>query len=279
MDIDQIFFLVAILNLSGDLFNILRFRHHIPKWIPLANLSALAICISSKLLLAQHSGVVSLTVLAIYITIIKLKARSRWRLSVGNSTPCTKLLILTTVAVFGYQLFRDAGEDPVMLVTLGALFSPLFEGGEWWRLFSAQFLHWGFAHLALNMLGLWFLGPVVERALGSFRFVVFYLLSGAGGMLIAWAIATFGPHPKAIILLGASASVLGLVGLQLAIARREYRSSGSIVARAQLSAMTQILVLQAIFDWMVPQVSSTAHLGGAAVGLLFGLANRPKTEA
>jgi rhomboid protease GluP len=271
MDIDQILFLIAVLNLGGDLFNIFRFRHHIPKWIALANLAALAICIASKLWLAQHAGVVSLSVLAIYIVLIKLRSRSKPIRHLAKSAPCTKTLILMTVAVFGYQLYRGAGEDPVMMVALGAMFSPLFEGGEWWRLFSAQFLHWGAAHLALNMLGLWFLGPLVERALGSFRFVLFYLLSGAGGMLIAWAIATYGPHPKAIILLGASASVLGLVGLQLAISGSEYRSSGSIAAKAQLSAMIQILVLQVIFDWMVPQVSSTAHLGGAAVGLLLGL--------
>lgn len=271
MDIEQILFLIAVLNLVGDLFNIFRFRHHIPRWVPAANVSALALCIAAKVWLAQHAGAISLAILAVYIVIIKLKTGSGRAHRVITSAPCTKGLILATVAAFGYQVYRGAGEDPVMMVSVGAMFSPLFEDGEWWRLFSAQFLHWGVAHLALNMMGLWFLGPLVERTIGSVRFVVAYLLCGAGGMLIAWAIATFGPQPRSIILLGASASVLGLVGLQVAIARRLYRISGSLAAKAQLSAMIQILVLQMIFDWMVPQVSSTAHLGGAAVGLLLGI--------
>lgn len=271
MDINRILFLIAILNLAGDLFNILRFRQQIPRWIPTANLISLALCIASRIWLAQHSGAISLAILAVYIASIKLKPRSNRAHKALSEAPCTKALILVTIATFGYQLYLGAGSDPVMMVEAGALFSPLFEDGQWWRLFSAQFLHWGVAHIALNMLGLWFLGPLVERTIGGLRFVVAYLLCGAGGMLIAWGVATFGPQPRAIILLGASASVLGLVGLQVTIARRSYRASGSLAAKAQLSAMIQILVLQVIFDWMVPQVSSTAHLGGAFIGLLLGL--------
>jgi len=272
MDTNQILFLIAVLNLAGDLFNIFRFRRQIPPWMPVANLVALALCIASRIWLAAHSGPLSLTILVVYIIIIKLKSRPGRVHRALSDSPCTKALILTNVAAFVYQLYMGAGEDPAMMVVVGAMFSPLFEEGQWWRLFSAQFLHWGIPHIALNMMGLWFLGPLVERTIGGLRFVVAYLLCGAGGMLIAWAFATFGPDPGVIILLGASASVLGLVGLQVAIARRIYRASGSLAAKAQLSAMIQILVLQVIFDWMVPQVSSTAHLGGAFIGLLLGLA-------
>jgi len=270
MNTNDILFLIAILNLAGDLFNIYRFRQHIPRWVPVANLMALTLCVLARVWYAPHAGTAALAVLTFYIVLIKLKTGTGRARSAITSAPCTKILILATVAAFGYQLYRGAGEDPIMMVAVGALFSPRLEDGDWWRLFSAQFLHWGVAHLALNMLGLWFLGPAVERVVGPIRFVVAYLLCGAGGMLIAWAIATFGPNPHPIILLGASASVLGLVGLQAAIARQVYRISGSLAAKAQLSAMIQILVLQMIFDWMVPQVSSTAHLGGAAVGLLLG---------
>jgi rhomboid protease GluP len=270
MDTNQILFLIAVLNLVGDLFNIFRFRRQIPRWIPAANVVALVLCVAARIWLAPHSGAVSLAVLAVYIAMIKLKSRSGRVQRALSDTPCTKALILITIATFGYQLYLGAGEDPVMMVAAGAMFSPLFEAGQWWRLFSAQFLHWGVAHVALNMIGLWFLGPLVERTIGALRFLVAYLLCGAGGMLLAWACATFGPDPGAIILLGASASVLGLVGLQVTIAGRSYRTSGSLAAKAQLSAMIQILVLQVIFDWMVPQVSSTAHLGGAFIGLLLG---------
>lgn len=277
MDIDQIVFLIAILNLLGDAVNIARFRSHIPSWIPKANILAIVVCIAFKLLLpVGYAGFASLGVVLIYIALIKLTsggdraARSETQRN-RSLAPLTKAVMITTVAGYLYQIYRGATEDAVMMVGVGAMFSPFIEQGEWWRFITAQFLHWGMAHLALNMLGLWFLGPRVEASYGSIRFLLGYLISGAGGMAIAWAVATFGPAPRVTILLGASASVLGLVGMRLALARRIYAESGSIAAKAEVSAMAQILVLQMIFDWMVPQVSSVAHLGGALVGWIFGV--------
>jgi rhomboid protease GluP len=205
-----------------------------------------------------------------YVVAIRLCARKRAAIRKPPS-PATKLLIAINIAAFGAQILYGAVDNPHQMILLGAVYSPLVELGEWWRLVSAQFLHWGFAHLFLNMLGLWFIGPAVEAVVGSMRFIIGYLICGVSGMAIAWAIAVYGPEPRVIVLLGASASVLGLVGVQAAISLKAFRYSGSLVAKAQLSAMTQIIVLQAIFDWMVPEVSSTAHLGGAFVGFVLGM--------
>ena len=146
MDINQILFLIAILNLVGDLYNIFRFRHHIPRWVPWANLSALATCISARIWLAEHAGAIALGVLVVYIALIKLKTGSGRASKAIPAAPCTKGLIVITVLAFGYQVYRGAMDDAVRMVTVGAMFSPLFESGEWWRLFSAQFLHWGNAY-------------------------------------------------------------------------------------------------------------------------------------
>jgi membrane associated rhomboid family serine protease len=91
-------------------------------------------------------------------------------------------------------------------------------------------------------------------------------------MLLAWGISLYAPEHRAIVLMGASASVLGLVGIQAALSLSILRSTGSLVAKAQLASMTQIIVLQMVFDFMVPEVSSTAHMGGAAIGFLLGMA-------
>jgi rhomboid protease GluP len=270
MDINQILFLIAVLNLAGDLYNILKFRRQIPAWLLPANIVALCICITVRIFSPAEAGLVAIVVLACYILAIKLQTRSRAPLA-SLPSPATKLLIIATVAAYGFQIYRGALDDSFELIRAGALYTPLLELGEWWRLISAQFLHWGLAHLALNMMGLWFLGPTVEAIIGSVRFTLAYLLCGAGGMAVAWAISHTGPDPRPLVLLGASASVLGLVGLQAAYSLKAYRFSGSLVAKAQLASMTQIIVLQAIFDWMVPQVSSTAHMGGAASGFLLGM--------
>jgi membrane associated rhomboid family serine protease len=270
MDINHILFLIAILNLLGDLYNIIRFRNVIPRWVLPANVLSLLGCGAAKLLAPDDVGTISLGILLTYVLAIRLTARTR-----GGTQHlpgvATKLLITANACMYGFQVYRDAIDNPYEMTLIGGLYSPLLRAGEWWRLFSAQFLHWGVAHLGLNMLGLWYIGRGVEALVGSLRFLLAFLISGAGGMLIAWALATYGPNPRVILLVGASASVLGLVGAQAAISLKAFRLSGSLAAKAQLSAMTQIIVLQAVFDWMVPEVSSTAHLGGALTGFVLGM--------
>lgn len=272
MDIDSILFLIAILNLIGDLYNILKFKDSLPRWMPWTNILALTCCLAAWVFRPEYRGMISISVLLVYALSIKLYTKKR---SIGLPrlpAPATKLLVALNVLSFGYQLSQNAVDDPYNLIRVGALYSPLVERGEWWRLLSAQFVHWGIMHLFFNALGLWFLGPLVENALGFFRYIITYLTCGVGGMLIAWTSATYlSPHPHPIILLGASASVLGLVGVHAALALRMFRRSGSLWAKAQLASMIQIIVLQAIFDFMVPQVSSTAHVGGAGVGFLLGM--------
>lgn len=275
MDINFVLLLVSLLNLLADLYNIMKFRDHIPRWMIRANISALAGCGLAWLLMPQTSGYIALGILALYIVSIKRYTHKRAP-QPSLPSPATKLLIGLNIAVFIVQASKGATNDAAEFVELGAVFSPLLAEGEWWRIFTAQFLHWGAMHLAFNMLGLWILGRTVEAMLGFWRYVMLYLISGAGGMLIAWGVSQLSPDPHPIILLGASASVLGLVGTQAAIALLAYRYTGSVVAKAQLNAMTQIVLLQAVFDMMVPEVSSTAHVGGAAVGfcVTYGFVSR-----
>jgi rhomboid protease GluP len=276
MDINYILFLIAILNLVGDLYSILKFRSRLPRWIPILNLVSLSACAITWLTMPQQAGFIALGILVAYIFTIKFYARSRGP-TARLAAPATKALIVINVLAFGVQILYNATDNARGFVALGALYSPLLEQGEWWRLLSAQFLHWGAMHLFFNMMGLWFLGPLVESMLGSMRYVMAYIASGVGGMAIALVLTYLFYPGDASLMLGASASVLGMVGLQGAIALKALRRSGSLAAKAQLAAMTQIVVLQAIFDFMVPEVSSTAHLGGAAVGFMLGMLMKLRT--
>ncbi len=270
MDIDHILFLIAILNLLGDLYNISRFRRQLPRWMPWANAAALAGCIIVKLTVSTNAGAWALGILLLYALAIRvLGKRSRSRIKLPS--PATKLLIAANVVAYGYQMSQYATNNGAAMIGVGALYGPLLEDGQWWRLITAQFIHWGPLHLAFNMMGLWFMGRGVEMALGWLRFIAAYLICGAGGMLLAWGICLYSAEPRALVLMGASASVLGLVGIQAAISLSILRSTGSLVAKAQLASMTQIIVLQMVFDFMVPEVSSTAHTGGAAIGFLMGM--------
>ena len=101
----------------------------------------------------------------------------------------TPVLLGLNVAVFGLML--AGGVHPMAptidrLIQWGANYGPKTTNGEWWRMFTAMFLHIGVLHLLFNMIALWNVGSFMERVLGSAGFVVLYLLSAYWGVSSAW---------------------------------------------------------------------------------------------
>jgi len=84
--------------------------------------------------------------------------------------------------------------------------------GEVWRLVTAQYLHWSFGHILMNMLGLHFLGRALERDWGSKRFFLIYLIAGTLGMIFYMGLTLIGWLPPQGVAAGASGCVLGLLG-------------------------------------------------------------------
>jgi rhomboid protease GluP len=128
------------------------------------------------------------------------------------------------------------------------------------------FLHFGPAHLAMNMLALWVLGPFVEFALGARRFLLVYMVAGLGSMGVVMAFAS-GPNGEQLTA-GASGCIMGLVGATAALMLRGWRREKAVSARRRLAAMLLIVGVQIIFDSVVPNVSMTAHLSGALIGFI-----------
>src|SRR5206468_8159847 len=95
----------------------------------------------------------------------------------------TRTLIGINVGIFLLELATGGNIDGVgsKIFERGALFGPLVANGDWWRLFTAAFLHYGPVHLAMNMLALWWLGQPVEAALGRARFLLLYIVAGLAG--------------------------------------------------------------------------------------------------
>jgi len=129
--------------------------------------------------------------------------------------------------------------------------------GEWWRLGTAMFLHYGVLHLLLNMSLLWQLGRYLEEKLGPIRFLALYLLAGLGGNVAAYLLTA--PNQPAA---GASTSVFGLVIAVFVVNRR---------LRLDTSALVPLLVINVLFTFSVPNISAAGHMGGLAVGALVAL--------
>jgi membrane associated rhomboid family serine protease len=126
--------------------------------------------------------------------------------------------------------------------------------GEWWRLLSAAFLHYGPIHLGMNMLALWWFGRALEDALGPLRFLLVYIVSGlagSAGALIA--------NPNAVTV-GASGAIFGILGAAVVLERQQTNVLGG-------SALT-LIILNLAFTFAVPGISIGGHLGGLAGGAL-----------
>jgi len=272
MDINQILFLIAILNMAGDLYTVIRFWSRVAQPVKVVAVSAMSSCILAWIIVPDISGYIAVCVFVVYLYVMRRMLRPAGSSVIRRPAPLTWSLIGANCLAYLFQWYNGATSDPIALVQIGALFGPLVQAGQWWRLISAQFLHFGVLHLACNMFGLKILGPQVEQFFGRARYLVIYFLSGTGGLAIGWAAQAIFSHRGPGILLGASASVLGLVGATAASSFVVYKRSGSILAKERSAAMVQIVAMQMIFDSLVPEVSSTAHVGGAAIGFGVGLA-------
>ena len=135
------------------------------------------------------------------------------------------------------------------------LYGRSVEHGEYYRLFTAAFLHdpRSFTHIAFNMFSLYVLGTQVERLLGTTRFLGVYLLAALGGTT-----ASFAFQPSGASSLGASGAIFGLLGALLVIVRRLKLDPGPVLS---------MLAINVVFSFTVPGIDWRAHFGGLVVGL------------
>jgi rhomboid protease GluP len=178
----------------------------------------------------------------------------------------TFFLMAVNGIVFGLEVYLGGSENPQVLDRLGAMVPERVWEGQWWRLVSAMFLHFGVGHLVMNMLGLYVLGLSVEPVLGIGRYLVTYFTSGMGSMLVT-AILAWVQHRPDTLVVGASGAVMGLVGAIVAILLESWRRHQARFERERLNRILLILGVQTLFDWLNPQVCFVCHVSGALLGL------------
>jgi len=179
----------------------------------------------------------------------------------------TYALVLANVAMFVVECIDGGSTNLDTLVRLGAFITMPFEVGQYWRLLTANFLHFGTAHLAMNMVALLYLGPFVELGLGSISFLVLYLLSGVGAMASVWALQMWQIVDPGL-LVGASGAIMALVGATISILFRGLLRENARIVRRRLAYMLLLVGMQVIFDYVTPHVSGAAHLSGLIIGFV-----------
>ena len=188
----------------------------------------------------------------------------------GRTQPwITYALIAANVAMFAVEIAHGAdalAPTPQQIIDLGGSFPPLTLHGEWWRLGSSMFLHFGIVHIALNMVCL-YQARVVEQLFGHLGFAAIYLLAGLGGG-VASLVAGSGHAVTA----GASGAVFGIYGGfgAFLVLRRSQIQTDAWQRTAR--SIGTFLVLNLVIGLTAKGISLSAHVGGVIVGFGVGAA-------
>jgi membrane associated rhomboid family serine protease len=168
-------------------------------------------------------------------------------LASGSNASFTNNSIFENGSLFASGYVNSAGEP------LGVAH------GEWWRLFTAMFLHASFFHLAVNMYSLYYVGSIMEQVIGRWRFLLLYLASGLGGA----ARGRIWMHPNPTV--GASGAIFGVLGGLFILERRRHIATGGQVAG--------LIVLNLVITFaFAGSISVGGHVGGLIGGMLLMLA-------
>ena len=190
--------------------------------------------------------------------------------TVPSAPVVTQALIAINVVVFLIETAAGAplgGGGGGSVWFHGSLFGPAITGSnpfplytgthEYWRLLTAGFLHDGLLHIFINMISLWFVGSVLEPAIGRVNFLAVYfvsLLAGSFGAL--W----FQPQIPTV---GASGAIFGIFGALIVVAR----ARGIPIWQSGLGF---VLVFNLLFSLSVRGISVGDHLGGLVGGIITG---------
>ena len=188
-------------------------------------------------------------------------------------TVAVVILIGLNLVMFIVEVKFGGSMNPLTLHRLGAM-EPwaIRYGGEYWRMVTALFLHFGPLHLIFNLYALFVIGPGLERTIGSVRFALYYLLSGLGSSAGVLLLRLSDPS-RAESLVGASGCVMGIVG---AWAGYLLRHRHEPFAGRRLKNIVVIVAIQTAFDLSTPQISMAERLSGLATGVVLGLLVRAR---
>lgn len=188
----------------------------------------------------------------------------------------TLALIALNAATFVLEIALGGSQNLDTLISLGAMWSPLvLERGQFWRLVTATFLHYGEIHFALNMLMLALIGRDVEQEVGSARMLAFYL----GGALFSSALVLALMKSESVeytLYVGASGAIFALFGVVGALRWRDWREHRASLDAFRTLALALAMIVQIGADFLLPMSSLAAHLSGFVFGVVAGAFVVPK---
>ena len=182
----------------------------------------------------------------------------------------TGLIILINTVIFVFtSIYSESIFTPSTeaLEFFGARDTVAVANGQYWRLFTANFLHIGILHYLFNNYALYIVGWNLERLWGKWRFLLLYLISGFAGNVLSQIMSIN-------ISAGASASIFGLFGSGLFVEwklKRRLAEKG-ISTKNFNSVFTGLVIINIGIGFMIPQIDNAAHIGGLISGVIVAFA-------
>lgn len=181
----------------------------------------------------------------------------------------TIVLIVINVLVFFAEAIAGGSQNAEVALRFGALYTPYVIGrGEWWRLFTSMFIHFGISHIANNMISLYMIGNTVEAYYGSVRFLILYLLSGLGGGLFTMLLDI--NKAEFALTAGASGAIFGIMSAFVVFAVNPVTRKIFPIKRVIAGIFFALLP-----GFMTSGISVTAHIGGFITGLITAFITDP----
>ena len=177
-----------------------------------------------------------------------------------GSSRVTSILLVVNILVFAIMTLAGGGQNISNLVRFGAVVKDRIAYGEWWRLFTASFIHIGFMHILLNMYFLYQIGPVFEKLYGSRNFLIIYLLAGIMGNLLTFAFGS-----PSTVSAGASTSLYGLFGLAIGI-MLNYKGDSMLSSFG--ASFLSVIAINIVYSLINPSIGLLGHLGGLLAGVI-----------
>jgi len=156
-------------------------------------------------------------------------------------------------------LFNPTAE---ILFDMGAMQPIAVADGQFWRLFTAMFLHVGLLHIALNAYFFWLFGRMVEASFGKTWMVLIYVVAG-----FLASVASYAFGPVTTLAVGASGAISGVFGAFIAY---NYRRRQHAMNAANLRMALTVIVLNAVIALGYSSIDWRAHVGGLVAGFALG---------
>jgi rhomboid protease GluP len=171
------------------------------------------------------------------------------------------IIFVNAIVIVLMHLSGYMSNEIGVAMRFGAQYTDAVLHGDWWRLATSWFVHFGLMHFAMNMFSLWIIGSNVEGDFGSLKFAAIYVLSGLGSSL-----ATLYFGSDFAVSAGASGAICGVMGFAYVYARVKRVNIGRLDSN---SLFSWIFFVQ-VYGFLVPNIGWLAHLGGLIAGALIG---------